>query len=264
MTMVQYIALPEIHSTNSWMLDGLSNGIDFADETVAYTLRQTAGRGQMGNGWESELDKNITFSMLLKPVFLPIPRQFLISEVCCVGAIEALEQLAIEQGQSLDKVNLSIKWPNDLYAGDQKLGGILIENRLIGSTFSHSILGVGINVNQEIWAGNAPNPVSLRLLGIDTTPESVLQVVTASISKRYHQFKEGKEASSIHHCFIQKMYRRVGMYPYHDPHTGETFMASIVDVDAQGPIILELSSGERRRYWFKEVQFVLPCGVTKE
>lgn len=255
------IHLEEVGSTNTWMLDYLSKGQDLADETVVFTLRQTAGRGQVGNGWESEFDKNVAFSMLLKPEFLPIPKQFAISQVCCLGVVEALSELAAEQGKVLP---LSIKWPNDIYAGDSKLAGILIENRLMGMKFAQSVLGVGINVNQEKWIGNAPNPISLKLLGIEATPEKVLEKVIESISKLYHLLKEQDGGEEIHSRFMQRLYRRDGFYPYYDPQTEEHFDAEIVGVEPQGPILLKLPSGEERRYWFKEVRFVLPCGVTKE
>ena len=126
------IHLPEVRSTNTWMLDRLAKGEDMADETVVYTLRQTAGRGQMGNSWESEPDKNISFSMLLCPEFLPIREQFIISQLCSLAIVEALDELICEQ-LFHDEVKFSIKWPNDIYAGDRKLCGILIENRLMGS-----------------------------------------------------------------------------------------------------------------------------------
>jgi len=246
------------------MLDALSHGQELADETVVYTLRQTAGRGQMGNGWESSPDQNIAFSLLLKPEFLPIREQFAISEVCCLGALLALEELVREQHLSPEELGLCIKWPNDLYAGDLKLGGILIENRLMGMKLAQSVLGVGINVNQAAWVGNAPNPVSLFLLGIETTPEEVLARVTRSIIGLYHNLRDKEKSADIHQCFISRMYRREGYYPYYDPQRGEHFTARVVDVDVKGPLVLQLPNGEVRSYWFKEVQFVLPCGVTKE
>lgn len=263
------IHLEEVKSTNSWMLDGLSKGESFEDETVVYTLKQTAGRGQVGNVWESEPGKNIAFSMLLCPEFLPIRQQFVISELCSLGVVEALDKIVAENGVSAtDKKEsrLSIKWPNDIYAGDLKLGGILIENRLMGSKLSNCVLGVGLNVNQEQWIGNAPNPVSLRLLGIKTNPAEVLDRVVASISQLYQQLKENPEvgAELLHQRFMNRLYRGVGFYPYFDPEKNESFEAEIVGVEPHGPLILRLQSGEERRYWFKEVRFVLPCGVTKE
>lgn len=266
-------SLPEVPSTNTWVLDTLNRGVEMVDETVVYTLRQTAGRGQVGNVWESEPDKNIAFSMLLCPVFLPVRDQFLISELCSLGILEGLRQLAAEQNVPAEKLSLSIKWPNDIYAGDNKLGGILIENRLQGTKFANAVLGVGINVNQERWIGNAPNPVSLRMLGIDATPKMVLEYVVKEITRLYHTVRDSavcgsqelaRTTSSIHVQFKSSLYRSQGFYPYYDPNCDEHFDARIADVKNQGPIVLELRNGEERTYWFKDVRFVLPCGVTKE
>ena len=151
---MKMIHLPEVRSTNTWMLDALAQGTPLADETVVYTMRQTAGRGQMGNSWEAEPDKNISFSMLLCPTFLPIREQFVISQLCSLAIVEALDEIAAEQGIRPEDLRLCIKWPNDIYAGDMKLGGILIENRLVGTTFQHCVLGIGLNVNQTQWIGN--------------------------------------------------------------------------------------------------------------
>lgn len=258
------IHLPEVHSTNTWMLDRLTKGEDMADETVVYTMRQTAGRGQMGNSWEAEPDKNISFSMLLCPEFLPIKEQFIISQLCSLAIVEALDELICEQ-LFHDEVQFSIKWPNDIYAGDGKLCGILIENRLLGSTLKHCVLGVGINVNQKKWIGNAPNPVSLKLLGIETDPLHVLKIVTGHIHALYDALRGNEEmAAVIRERYMQHLYRKEGFYGYYDPARDEHFDAKIVGVDTQGPLLLRLTSGEVRKYWFKEVRFVLPCGVTKE
>ncbi len=261
---MQMIYLQEVRSTNSYMLEALAKGMPLADETVIYTMRQTAGRGQMGNSWESEPDQNISFSMLLCPDFLPIREQFVISQLCSLGIVEALDELVQEQNLQ-DKVALCIKWPNDIYAGDMKLCGILIENRLLGSVLQHCVLGIGINVNQTEWISNAPNPISLRQLGIETDPSGVLDKVTRHIIELYHALRNDEEfAARIHERYMQRLYRRDGYFAYYDPEKDEHFDAKIVGVDAQGPLFLCLESGEVRKYWFKEVKFVLPCGVTKE
>ena len=256
--------LPEVQSTNTYLLDLLAQGTTLPDTTVIYTFRQTAGRGQMGNSWESEPDKNILFSMLLCPTFLPIREQFLLSQICSLGIVEALDEL-IRTQHLQNEVKLSIKWPNDIYAGDGKLCGILIENRLMGGTLQHSVLGVGINVNQEKWIGNAPNPISLKLLGVETDPLTVLDLVTKHIVELYHALRDNKEmANVIRERYMQRLYRKDGYYAYYDPEKDDHFDAEIAGVDPQGPLLLRLPSGEERSYWFKEVKFVLPCGVTKE
>lgn len=263
---ISKLHLPEVRSTNTWMLDALSQGNDLPDEMVVYTLRQTAGRGQVGNTWESEPDSNIAMSMLLCPEFLPIIEQFVLSQLCSLAIVRALRSLAIDNGVDPSSLNLSIKWPNDIYAGDLKLGGILIENRLMGNKLKHCVLGIGINVRQKRWIGSAPNPVSLILLGLDVTPEKVLDSVCQEISTLFHKLRDNTQASAaaIHRDYLQTLYRKDGYFPYFDPERNEHFEARIVGVDPQGPLMLQTQQGENRRYWFKEVRFVLPCGVTKE
>lgn len=264
---MEKIYLSNVASTNSWVLEALAKGEDLADETLVYTYRQTSGRGQIGNVWESEPDKNVAFSLLLKPAFLPVSRQFCISELCCLGVLDGLSRFVDEHpiGASL-KEQIAVKWPNDIYVGDEKLGGILIENRLMGSRFSDCVLGVGLNVNQTVWVGGAPNPTSLRRIGFDLTPEQVLDAVTEAIVARYRLLKESPDeyGALIHSEYKNKLYRRLGYHPYVDAQTGEPFDAAIEDIEATGPLMLRLEGGERRSYWFKEVKFVLPCGITKE
>lgn len=261
------VHLLEIPSTNTWMLDALAQGEPIEEKTVAYTLRQTQGRGQMGNSWESETGQNIAFSLLLRPLFLPVTRQFLLSEVCCLGVLDGIRSLCHRSERGADFCRqLCIKWPNDIYLGDDKLGGILIENRLFGSSLAECVLGVGLNVNQTMWQGNAPNPTSLRLHGWSFSPEEVLDAVSEGIVRRYELLREDLlgYASQLHDDFMSNLYRRHGFHPYVDAQTQEPFEAIVEGIDPQGPLLMALKNGERRRYWFKEIRFVLPCGVVKE
>ena len=241
------------------MLDALASGKDLADETIVWTKRQTAGRGQMGNGWEAEPDKNISFSMLLKPEFLHPREQFVISQITALSVRQAIAEML--------NTSVSIKWPNDIYVGDEKIAGILIENRLQGSVMSHCVLGIGINVNQERWIGNAPNPTSLKLIaGRDFSPEFVLDRVTQIISGLYHSLMSFPDLTTeqIRKRFMIHLYRNEGLHPYVDAQSGETFEAQIVMIDESGHLYLQTQNGSERVYSFKEVKFVLPCGVTKE
>lgn len=257
------IHIDETKSTNSLMLDSLNNGEEIADGTLFYTMRQTAGRGQIGNSWESEADKNIAFSMLLRPTFLPIRHQFMISEITCISILEALNDLGVK--------NLSIKWPNDIYCNDDKICGILIENSLMGSTFNYCVVGVGININQEKWIGNAPNPTSVKLkTGKECDPETVLDKVTGNIWKYYTLLSSidagvyGAMSEMIHKKYLNYIYRKEGFHPYKDAESGKEFMAQIKTIEPSGYLHLEDTEGSTYRYMFKDVRFVLPCGVTKE
>lgn len=249
-----YIHLEEIKSTNSWLLEQLGQGVSFEDETVVWTTRQTAGRGQVGNSWEAEPDKNISFSVLLKPSFLAPRDQFVLSELTALSVAEIIPDAVI-------------KWPNDIFVHEKKICGMLIENQLQGASFAYSILGIGINVNQERWVGNAPNPTSIKLeTGEENDPREILQQVVKSIDRRYQMLKADPIGirSLIHSQFCRHLYRGEGFFPYVDAKSGEPFNARICDVQPTGHLHLQTEAGEERVYGFKEVKFVLPCGVTKE
>lgn len=115
---------------------------------------QTAGRGQRGNSWESRNGENLTFSILFKPEFLPPHRQFLISQVCALGTYRYLTDKGMPA---------KIKWPNDIYIGNKKICGMLIENSIADDKLSVSIAGIGLNLNQTHFASDAPNPTSLLM-----------------------------------------------------------------------------------------------------
>lgn len=248
------IHLIEVKSTNSWVLEQLAQGVPMEDMTVVWTKRQTAGRGQVGNSWESEADKNISFSVLLCPAFVAPRDQFVISEITALAVSETIP-------------GSTIKWPNDIYIDDDKVCGILIENQLQGMTLAYSVLGVGINVNQERWIGNAPNPTSIKLKsGVEHSPEEVLDQVVEKILRYYQQLQLDPMGTQlrVHSKFCERLYRREGLHPYVDVQTGEAFLAKIKAIEPTGVMHLETDHGQDRAYYFKEVKFVLPCGVTKE
>lgn len=238
------------------MLNQLSAGNELTDGTVIYTMRQTAGRGQVGNSWEAEEDKNISFSMLLRPTFLPIREQFRISEITCLAIAETLEDYGMKE--------VTIKWPNDIYVGDKKICGMLIENSLMGNIMQYCVIGVGININQEHWIGNAPNPTSMKLeLQEEYIPEEILDHVTERLWKYYNMLQFGL-SDMIHQKYISSLYHRDGNYEYIDMATDQHFKAKIKTIEPSGYLQLEDTEGTIHRYMFKEVKFVLPGGIIKE
>ena len=150
---------------------------------------QSAGKGCGSNTWESERGKNLTFSVLLHPTEIRAKWQFRISEAVSVALCETLEHLfrpLSPSGSSPDSVEQEVT-PNDIYVGDRKICGILIENRLKGSTITDSIVGIGLNVNQREFLSDAPNPVSIcQLTGEETDREALLQAFLKELSKERH------------------------------------------------------------------------------
>ena len=239
----QIIHIDETDSTNRWLKE---NGGEAAMVVVAEY--QTAGKGCGTNSWESERGKNLTFSVLIHPTEIPASRQFLISEIVSVALCETLEPY-LKPLESREP--LRIKWPNDIYYGDRKLCGILIENRLQGSTFKDSIIGIGINVNQEVFLSDAPNPVSLRqILGREINRETLL-------NEFLQRFKETFlcEAETVSTKYRSLLYRKDGFYEYEDAKG--RFQAKVLNVLNDGHLVLLDTEGTARIYAFKEVSYII-------
>jgi BirA family biotin operon repressor/biotin-[acetyl-CoA-carboxylase] ligase len=229
-------------STSSFLKE-LAAKQDLEEETILVAKEQTAGRGQVGTQWESEAGKNLTFSMLFYPRFLPVKNSFLLSEMIALGVKEVLDTYCSP---------VSIKWPNDIYFRDQKLAGILIENEITGQILSQSVTGTGININQEIFRSGAPNPVSLKqITGKDTDLDDLLEKLSKTIGKRYEQLRTG-ESESIIRDYHASLYRKDGFYPYRDKD--HTFLARIESVGNDGLLHLRSDKGEKRSYAFKAVK----------
>lgn len=237
--------LPETASTNTYLKQLCRDRILPEGYTV-YTDRQTAGRGQRGNSWESEPGMNITMTLLLRPVHIPIREQFRISQVVALGVTDIL-------GRETD--GFSIKWPNDIYWHDKKIAGILIENTLSGTEYSEAIVGIGLNVNQRQFVSDAPNPVSLRqITGHDYDLGALLRQLVEAIHIRYEQSKS--PAHTLHAEYMERLYRRDGFYRYSTPG-GEIFEARVAAIEPDGFLCLEKRTGEMSRFAFKEVSFLL-------
>lgn len=238
------IRLSEIDSTSNY-LASLSSIEDVKEFTVVKADFQTAGKGQRGNGWESEVGKNLLFSIILYPEFLEVRKQFLLSQAVALAIKEELDSFAD---------GFSIKWPNDIYWHEKKICGTLIENDLLGSTIKKSIAGIGINVNQKQFYSSAPNPVSLyQITGVQQDIAAILEGVTYRIINNYTLLKDGKsqELSDRYHY---SLFRKEGLHAYRD-ESGE-FTASIVCVKPEGTLILRDEKGNEKGYAFKEVQYI--------
>lgn len=148
--------------------------------TVVIAHEQKKGRGQINNFWETEKGKNLTMSILLKPNFINISNQFLITQVLSLGIYDYLKKYIQD---------VSIKWPNDIYIGKKKICGILVNNKLQGEEFSYSICGIGLNVNQTTFS-LAPNPTSIKIeLGEDFDLLNLIYELLDYIFYRYNRLK---------------------------------------------------------------------------
>lgn len=244
----QIIDLEETDSTNRYLSDLCDNTPTAPIEYTTVTARfQTSGKGQRGNSWESEAGQNLLFSTVLYPRFVEARRQFVLSQIVSLAVKEELDTYT---------EGISIKWPNDIYWEDRKIAGILIENVLSGSTFARSIVGIGLNLNQEVFVSDAPNPVSLfQITGHTCDIEEVLDQFADAFRTRYRQTFDIGSVQALREEYAATLYRNDGVYPYCSED--ETFYASITGVEPDGHLILTTDTGEERRFAFKEVSFLL-------
>ena len=174
----------EITSSNDLMKQLVAKSTPLPEGTVIMAEYQTAGKGQQQNGWHSEAGKNLTFSLLLRPQFLLPHHSFGLLTAISLGVIKPLQKILGDQ--------VRVKWPNDIYYGQKKLGGILIENSLSGQTINYSVVGIGININQENFPVHLPNPISLKqILQKESSLKEVLLQICAAIEFYYLKLRNG-------------------------------------------------------------------------
>ncbi len=213
--------------------------------TIIYTNFQTEGRGQKGNSWESEDGKNLLISIILFPTIIKPPEQFLISKAVSLGICDFLQRHVN---------NVSIKWPNDIYVNDDKIAGILIDVSLINNEIENAIAGIGLNINQEKFHSDAPNPVSLsQLKKKNFDLNNCLATLAIDLDKRYKQLLSGQR-SLIDKEYISRLYRFKKWSEFMDPHG--IFEGRIISVSDSGDLKIEDRRGRVIGYSFKEVTFM--------
>lgn len=250
--------IKQTHSTSTLLREQYTDALPHL-----YTIRtdyQTAGRGQAGNSWESEEGKNLLFSALLRYEGLHASQQWRLSMLVAVALWETLAKY-------LPQEPLSIKWPNDIYFGDKKLVGILIENSLSGQYVGYSIAGIGVNVNQTQWWSNAPNPISMQqITGEEYDVEGLMNDWICAMKSW-----ESRTQEEIRAAYLKHLYRRTGWHEYVEREVSVTptaiaqtggkdaFLAQFIGVSEQGELMLKKENNEEKIYHFKQIRFVINC-----
>ncbi len=233
--------MPFCHSTNDIAADLVRNS-QLKEGAVVITDNQTSGKGQRGNLWESNPNSNLTFSLVLKPHFLDVSEQYFLNIAISLALHDFLSQYMGE--------GIRIKWPNDLYFYDNKLGGILIENGIKKNQLEYAIVGIGLNINQKKF--HAPNATSLSLAcGQDFDLEEVLPLLLHALESRYIQLKKVQFTRLLEE-YYQKLY---WMHEKHLFKGLDYFEGTIQGIDKTGRIII---STHEKNYHFniKEVKFI--------
>jgi len=239
------IFLTEVESTNNYANQlVLSKAAEHG--TVVLAQHQKKGRGQLGNSWESEAGKNLLASIILFPKFLPAAKQFYLSKIASLALADFLKT---------ETKGISVKWPNDIYILNKKAAGILIENSIKGQNLSSAIIGFGLNLNQELFVSDAPNPISLKqITGKDYDIEMVANAISGYINKWYTKL-ERNHFDEIDSAYYNQLFRANEWAVFAIP--GKQFEARITGIGEFGQLILEEKNQSISEYMFKEVEFVI-------
>lgn len=239
----QLFFLPVCKSTNSEAQQLLLKN-EATEGCVVLTDEQTQGRGQRGNSWEAAPGKNITLSVILSPVFLAVRHQFYLNMAVSLAVLDLLREQGLGQAQ--------VKWPNDLYFEDRKLGGILIENTVTSQSIQHSIVGIGLNVNQLHFGISTATSLA-AVVGTQLDVKRLVNRLLELLEKRYLELRSGKTDKQKYE-YLQSLFR------YQEEHSfqigAEQVRGRIMGVDEDGRLALQVN-GELRYFGFKEVAYII-------
>ncbi len=240
------VVLPRVDSTNDYLKQQLAKVEPVPEGTVIMAEEQYAGRGQADNVWVADAGKNLTCSILLNPSFITPEKQFILNKAVSTGINDALYKIIGS--------DLKIKWPNDIYVKNKKIGGVLIENIISGYAIKHTIVGIGINVNQAHFPTDLKNVTSmLQILHKNYSITELLKDFCKAIENRYVQARNGMMEQ------IDEAYLR-NLYGLHEELTfdvgGNKVRGTIVGVTARGLLEVNINGG-RRSFANKEIAFVM-------
>jgi BirA family biotin operon repressor/biotin-[acetyl-CoA-carboxylase] ligase len=236
------VFMPECHSTNT-VASELCQQSNAPEGTLVITDKQTSGRGQRGNQWESQPGMNLTFSLVLKPTFLMVSNQFSLSVATSLAIHDYLTQTCSE--------SIRIKWPNDILVNEFKICGILIENQLLGHQLTNSIVGIGLNVNQQQFMNDDATSLSLETDKAYDLQEA-LEGLVSCLEVRYLQLRQNK-FRDLNTAYLTHLYR---LNEEHWFKAGaDQFKGEIFGVDEQGRLRV-LVEGNEKTFDVKEIAFL--------
>jgi BirA family transcriptional regulator, biotin operon repressor / biotin---[acetyl-CoA-carboxylase] ligase len=238
----------QLDSTNSKAKE-IIREYDLPEGTIISCDTQIAGRGYSSNTWESETGKNITVSYILKPLFLRPDKQFWITKVLSLGVKQAVEHLLINRN------DIFIKWPNDIYAGNKKIAGILAENIILAESITHSIAGIGLNINQAKFISDAPNPTSVFIeSGKGYDLDYCLKTLSCCLEVWYNQLRK-EEYEKIDNRYLKSLYKIEKLSDFISG--GKKFKGVIKGTDKYGRLIVMIPGQGQAFFDFKEIALVL-------
>ncbi len=245
----QLIFLHEVESTNTYAMNLLRN-VNTAEGAIIYTDNQTRGKGQRGAVWNSEIGTNLTVSCILKPHFLNIKNTFYLSKISALAVYDVMAELL-----SISQYDIKIKWPNDILVNKKKISGILIENNFNHDYLQHSVIGIGLNINQMDFDSLLTTATSLKLLSNkEFNKDVVLNILCQSLEKWYLKLKANK-LEEIDLCYFNNLFGLNKSNSFLEAGNID-FDASIHAISIDGKLILKLTNGDLRSFEVKEVKMI--------
>lgn len=240
----QVISVDAVNSTNELAAQLLASG-NVPEGSIVIARDQTAGRGQFGSLWWSEPGNSLTLSIVLKPEFLAPTQLFALNMAVSIAACEFISDTVRHQAL--------IKWPNDIVCRGSKVCGVLIENSIIGERVRHSIVGIGVNLNQQTFPPFLPGATSLRVIsGLDFDPESLIDPLSEAMAKYYDMLRsDGDQLRQVYHERLHGLGKKQ-LFSRAD----HRFLATITGVSDSGRLELEMDDDSRETFAVKEVVFV--------
>jgi BirA family biotin operon repressor/biotin-[acetyl-CoA-carboxylase] ligase len=241
------VHLTAVDSTNSYASEMLRQ-MRPAEGTIVYSFEQQKGRGQRGSSWLGEANKNVAFSLILHPSFLHADEQFLLTKVASLAVSDLMAELLPVQASAI-----RIKWPNDIYAAGSKIAGILIENSIGNHWIQSSVIGIGLNVNQEHFNTESFRASSVKMLGgKEYDLHAVVERLCEFLEARYLQLKTNRR-EQLDHAYLKRLYQLDEWKFYTTNHT--QFEGKIRSVSETGKLQVELHTSEIKEFDLKEIAF---------
>jgi BirA family biotin operon repressor/biotin-[acetyl-CoA-carboxylase] ligase len=239
------LKLKSVDSTNNYAVALLNQGTA-GEGTVILADYQTQGKGHGDNKWSSHAGQNLLFSIILHPGFLLAERQFFLSMCISKGIVDFL--VSIDQPAQ-------IKWPNDILINGKKVAGILIENTILGKNLHTSVIGIGLNINQQDFPSDLPNSTSLclvanRKFNLDDCLSKLMLFLNSSLNILYSERYAIAKTDYLNHLW------RLNEWAMYKDISGP-FEGRIVEVSDPGELMILHRGGEIKNYGFKEIEYAI-------
>ena len=238
---INHIKLQSINSTNDYALS-LIDSLVFKEGLVVTSRYQSGGNGQRGKVWESNANENLLLSVVIEPN-LKLDNQSLISKIVALSVCDLLKSLGIKN---------EIKWPNDILVAKQKIAGILIQNKLQGNYITHSVIGLGFNVNQLKFRHYFPKATSLILqLNKEYEVLEIQEQFLSFLSTRLIRLKKGENQSNE---YLNSLFQKDLLAAFESDN--KQFMGIIKGVSESGKLIIQLEDDSITAFENQQVKYL--------